>query len=96
MIVSDKFERYDRNAYHRTLQFANGYGVSIVWHEFSYGNEKGLFEIAILRDDKIVYDTPLTRDVLGRLDFADVVETIARVSALPPVPAKGAAKAKSK
>jgi hypothetical protein len=94
MIVDDKFARHEKRAYHRTLQFANGYGVSIVWSDFSYGNEKGLFEIAVLRDNKIVYDTPVTQDVIGRCDFGDVVETIARVSALPPVPAKGAAKAK--
>ena len=34
----------------------NGYGLSVACHEHSYGGNEGLYEIALLKDDKIVYD----------------------------------------
>ena len=31
----------------------NGYGLSVACHEHSYGGADGLYEIALLKDDKI-------------------------------------------
>lgn len=51
-----------------SIMFDNGYGVSIVSHKYSYGGEKGLYELAILDSDgKLTYDTEITNDVLGYL-----------------------------
>lgn len=51
-----------------SVMFDNGYGVSIVSHKYSYGGEKGLYELAILDSDgKLTYDTEITNDVLGYL-----------------------------
>ena len=69
--------------YHRVIEFENGYGLSIISHESSYGGEDGLFEIALLdmdKDGEIIYDPALGfSDVIGHLDFAEVAEIIERI-----------------
>jgi hypothetical protein len=32
--------------------YENGYGVSVVCNEYSYGGREGLYELAILKGDK--------------------------------------------
>ena len=49
----------------------NGYGLSVACHEDSYGGADGLYEIALLKDDKIHYDDEWT-DVRGWLTRAEV------------------------
>jgi hypothetical protein len=36
------------------VNFPNGYQMSIVQNDFSYGGKKGLWEIAVIRDEQIV------------------------------------------
>ena len=50
-------------------KFANNYQVSLVNHIFSYG-----WEFAVMKDDKIVYDTPVTSDVIGHIDVEEDLE----------------------
>ena len=67
--------------------FENGYGASVVQHDYSYGNEDGLFEIAVIAGDRdgwtICYDTEITDDVLGWQNDQDVEETLSKIGALP-------------
>lgn len=72
------------NSYHQVSHFRNGYSASIVSSPNSYGGPQGLFEIAVLHNEAIVYDTPITHDVLGFLTFAQVAETLEKIAALPP------------
>jgi len=65
----------------------NNYGASIVQHSFSYGNNEGLWEIAVIKYDEdnnwdIVYDTPITNDVLGYLTEEEVNETLQKIADL--------------
>lgn len=58
-------------------KFKNGYGASVVRHEFSYGGSEGLWELAVIKftdGDKwlITYDTEITEDVLRYLTGIDV------------------------
>lgn len=64
-------------------QFDNGYGASVI--DDGYGREDGLYELAVL-DAKghIVYDTPITRDVLGWLTADEVKDVLADIQTLPP------------
>jgi hypothetical protein len=71
------------NGYNKVMTFANGYSASIVSHDMSYGGNKGLFEIAVMYNGDIVYDTPVTSDVVGYLDFAGVVSTLKQIESLP-------------
>jgi hypothetical protein len=64
--------------------FDNGYGASIVQSDTSYGGREGLYEIAIILDGKIVYDTPLTSDVLGYLSEDEVSHYLQEISKLTP------------
>ena len=55
------------------IQFDNGFGASIVKHEYSYGGKNGLYEIAVLDSGgEITYTTPITNDVVGYLSEEDV------------------------
>lgn len=66
------------------VYFTNGYGASIVSHEYSYGGSQGLYELAVLRGDKLCYNTPVTSDVLGYLSEKDVEDYLQRIENLPP------------
>lgn len=65
-------------------EFPNGYSASVVRTPYSYGGEDGLFELAVLHGGSIMYDTPITDDVLGHLTAADVQAKLADIAALPP------------
>lgn len=63
--------------------YPNGYEASIVRFDGSYGFEKSLWEIAVCRDREIVYDTPVTDDVIGFADNETVVAVCKQIAALP-------------
>lgn len=69
--------------YQKFVEFDNGYTASVVSNDMSYGGDRGLFEIAILYNDSIVYDTGLTEDVIGFLDFQEVADTLKKIEQLP-------------
>lgn len=72
------------NDYRQVYKFTNGYGASVVCNSMSYGNDKGLFEVAVLGPDgDLCYDTPITNDVIGYCDFADVAEILEDIENLP-------------
>ena len=62
--------------------FDNGYGASVVKSPTSYGGAEGLYEIAVLKDGKIVYDTSITDDVLGYLSEKDVTKVLNDIASL--------------
>lgn len=64
-------------------EFANGYAASVVCGPWTYGGEKGLFELAVMHDGKLDYTTPITNDVIGHLTEAQVEELLAQIEALP-------------
>jgi len=67
--------------------YSNGYGISVISNEFSYGGRDGLYEVAILIGDeddyKLCYDTHIANDVLGYLTLEQVMETDKLVQELP-------------
>ncbi len=67
-------------------KFENGYGASVVQHEFSYGSEDGLSELAVLKFDgddwNLTYDTEITGDVIGYLTEEDVQDLLVRIEKL--------------
>lgn len=64
------------------LQFPNGYGISVVRGTYSYGGDEGLYECAVLKDNKLCYDTPITDDVIGYCDEDKVNEIIKQIEEL--------------
>lgn len=66
------------------LSFDNGYEVSVIQSEHSYGGSRGLYELAIIDEDGLLcYDTPITDDVLGWLSESDVTKIMQKVQELP-------------
>ena len=65
------------------ITFENGYGASVVRHEYSYGGKDGLYELAVLSNEgELTYDTPITNDVLGYLTDKDVTEVLIKIQQL--------------
>jgi hypothetical protein len=64
------------------INFDNGYGASVVKSPYSYGGNQGLYELAIIKDDAICYDTPITDDVLGYLTEDDVTKYLGQIQEL--------------
>jgi hypothetical protein len=66
------------------FKFDNNYGASVVRHSGSYGNGEGKWELAVLdKNDDITYNTPITNDVLGWLEWEEVLDTLWEISKLP-------------
>jgi len=69
-----------------SLHFKNGYGISVICHSFSYGGNRGLYEIAVLDSQgRLTYDTPVTDDVIGFLTENEVSEIMEEIQRLPSV-----------
>jgi hypothetical protein len=77
----------------RIYRFPNGYGASVVRIPlFTYTNNNNEWELAVIRfknkrNDKfeLCYDTPITDDVIGYLEEADVEKILHKIQKLPPV-----------
>lgn len=68
------------------ITFDNGYGVSVVRGQYTYGGKKGLYELAVLDiNGQLCHTTPLTDDVIGYLRDIDVTEVMVKIQALPSV-----------
>ncbi len=60
------------------MDFDNGYGVSVVMSRYTYGGDKGLYELAVFKDNHIHYDNPIAQgDVVGYLRAEDVTDAMA-------------------
>jgi hypothetical protein len=64
------------------IEFENGYGASVVKTPYTYGGDKGLYELAVIRNDELCYDTPITNDVIGYLRPEDVTDVLAKIQQL--------------
>ena len=63
-------------------EFDNGYEVSVVKSPYTYGGDKGLYELAVFKDGEITYATPITDDVMGYLRPEDVTDVMAKIQQL--------------
>lgn len=68
-------------------KFQNGYGASLIRHQYSCGAEYGLYELAVLdKKGNLCYNTPVTDDIMGFLSEQDVKEKLLDIQALPDHP----------
>jgi len=81
--VVEKVDMPEANGYQLLYKFDNGYGASVVKHDFSYGGSKGLYEIAVLDEEgHLCYDTPITSDVIGHLTMGEAEKILINISHL--------------
>jgi len=79
----EKFEMPEVDGYQLVYKFDNGYGASVVKHDFSYGGKKGLYELAVLDNEgALCYTTPITEDVVGHLSMGEVDKLLVEISHL--------------
>ena len=70
--------------YEKRVSFENGYGASIICKPVSNGGDAKRFEIGVFKFGKLCYDTPVSYDLEGYLDFEDVIEVLHEIRELPP------------
>lgn len=59
------------------LEFDNGWSVSVVKGQHTYGGDRGLYELAVFKDGEIHYDNPVANgDVIGYLREEDVTDSM--------------------
>ena len=78
---------YINNGVQHKYAFPNNYGASVVKHDFSYGGQNGLWELAVLdysidKEGEISYHTPITQDVIGHLTWKNVEEFLLEIKQL--------------
>ena len=66
----------------RIYEFDNGFRASVIRGDWSYGGDEGLYELAVMDDNGLRYDTTITNDVIGRLTQSEVEEYLLRIKAL--------------
>ena len=74
------------NEYAGEIDFDNGYGLSIISHKTSYGGDRGLFEIMLIRNGQPYSFPPITEEgdtIKGFLTKEKVEEIIQDVELLP-------------
>lgn len=65
------------------IGFKNGYEASIITGEFTYTDKEHPYELAVLKNGELCYDTPITHDVIGHLTADEAGEILAKIEALP-------------
>jgi hypothetical protein len=69
------------------FRFLNGYGASVVQHDWSHGGKQGFWELAVVKWDsdtdwEIDYNSSVTEDVIGWLSWDSVVQKLDEIKAL--------------
>lgn len=67
-----KNTEYLNNGVRHVYGFENGYGASVIKHDYSYGGRDGLWELAVLNGEELCYTTSITEDVIGHLTWERV------------------------
>ena len=72
------FEEFSKNGpgARKGLEFENGYGISAI-------KMNGAWEIAVLKNGSLCYDTPITDDVIPGLEWDDVLDLALDIALLP-------------
>jgi len=70
------------NGTQKRFTFENGYAVSVVTGDGAYCSDDS-YEVAVLKNGKLCYDTPITDDVIGYCSSSEIVSILKQVSKLP-------------
>jgi hypothetical protein len=66
--------------------FSNGYGASVIKGRGSYGSDKDLYELAVVKTEgdswDLCYDTHITDDVIGFLTEDGITHILGQIEAL--------------
>ena len=66
--------------------FENGYGASVVRGPYTYGGDRGLYEVAVIEgipeEWELCYETSITNDVVGYLSKQEVMDMLINIQKL--------------
>jgi hypothetical protein len=71
-----------RGATHANMTFENGYEVLVLFGKPFYSNGVDTYELAILKDGSICYDTDITDDVMSYLTEQEVTDVMLKTQKL--------------
>lgn len=82
-----KETNYPHDGVQHVYEFPNGYGASVIKHDYSYGGKDGLWELAVLnfdldREGTLDYNTDITGDVIGYLTWKNVENYLTEIKSL--------------
>ena len=66
-----------------TMDFSNGYGVSVITGSKFYTDRLHPYEVGVTWHGGLTYNTPITDDVIGHCNKASVTKIMKRVQSLP-------------
>lgn len=69
-------------AKHAVMRFDNGYGISVVKGNMFYSNGIDTYEVGILKEGVLCYDTPITNDVIGYVNADEVSNIMKQIQEL--------------
>lgn len=70
-----RFENKSNSLTKRLRIYVNKqYSLSVIQGLYTYGNDEGLYEVAVMNNDCLDYDTPITDDVIGYCTKEDVLK----------------------
>ena len=83
-VYTGEFDEMEvENNYKSVFKFRNGYSASVVCNPTTYGYDMNFFEVAVLdKNGNLCYDTPITDDVVGYLNFQGVADILKDISEL--------------
>ena len=70
---------YYGNAKQALIEFENGYGVSVLLGRCFHSNGVDTYELGVLYDGDLTFNTDITDDVLGHITEEEVTEIMIRV-----------------
>lgn len=76
------FSPFCKEAKQAKMNFENGFGVSVLFGNCFYSNGRNTYEVAVLKNGGLCYDTEITTDVLGHLTKSEVTEVMKKVQNL--------------
>ena len=74
---------HDKYGFRYRIEFPDTpYGASIIKRWGSYGVENDNFEVAVVLDGQLNYDTPITDDVLANVEEDELIDILKRIKNL--------------
>ncbi|EGK05789.1 hypothetical protein [Dysgonomonas mossii] len=68
-----------RDAKQASMTFDNGYGISVLLGNCFYSNGIDTYEVAVIKDGRICYTTPIANDVIGYITEEQVSEIMNKI-----------------
>lgn len=81
-IADNKYFGKYSEAKQAIMNFPNGYGISVVFGEMFYSNGIDSYEVAVMKDGILCYDTPITDDVIGYVSKEGVTRIMKQIQEL--------------